>query len=294
MQRSDAFQLTRRSALLGAGSAVLVVAGSASAAEPVQSAWSQASHSGIRLLAGGPVAGTPSQHRAGIHIRMHEGFKTYWRHPGDSGVPPVFRFEGSQNLKSAVVRFPAPVKFADGAGGHSYGYHGPDVVLPLEIVAVDPGKPVHLHLQMDYAVCEKLCVPASGQAKLVISRNILAGMHPALLQAEKRVPSMHKMAEGDVLKVMGLRKAAEPEHFLVDVILPAKAQPVLFIEGESPWFMETKSFTQTGDDKGTFLVAVIEKSKAVDCTGADLTLTLVTEKNAIEVSNRLDVALIAP
>ena len=60
--------------------------------------------------------------RAGIEIRLDPGWKTYWRYPGDSGVPPTLDFAGSENVKSVTALWPAPQRFADGAGGHSIGY----------------------------------------------------------------------------------------------------------------------------------------------------------------------------
>src|ERR1700755_2648418 len=103
--------------------------------------------------------------RAGLEIRLKDGWKTYWRYPGDSGVPPVLDFSGSQNVKTVTVLYPAPARFPDGAGGQSIGYLG-DVLLPLHVVAVNPAKPVMLNLKFDYAVCEKLCVPAKAQLEL--------------------------------------------------------------------------------------------------------------------------------
>jgi DsbC/DsbD-like thiol-disulfide interchange protein len=290
--------VTRRALLVASCSAMvpfaLPVITPALADAALQSAWSKATHSEIRLIAGGPVAGFHGKHLAGIAFRMNPGFKTYWRHPGDSGVPPVFHFEGSDNLKSAEVRFPAPVRFADGAGGFSFGYTGPELILPIGIMAIDPAKPVHLKLRIEYAVCEKLCVPASGRAELVLGDRTRAGAHSGLLLAEQRVPALQKLGEGKAMKVVALRKAEQPEHFLVDVIAPPGTTPELIIEGESPWFLETKRFTSQSDGSGTYLIAVIERSKASDCTGADLALTLVGDKNAIEVRTRLDLALVTP
>ena len=74
-------------------------------------------------------------HRAGIEIRLAPGWKTYWRYPGDSGIPPRFDFSHSTNVKSVTVRYPAPQRLTD-ESGTSIGYkHG--VVFPLEIVPQD-------------------------------------------------------------------------------------------------------------------------------------------------------------
>ena len=56
--------------------------------------------------------------RAGVEIKLKEGWKTYWRYPGDSGVPPVLDFSRSQNVKAVTVLYPAPMRFPDGAGGN--------------------------------------------------------------------------------------------------------------------------------------------------------------------------------
>ena len=106
--------------------------------------------------------------RAGVEIKLKEGWKTYWRYPGDSGVPPVLDFSKSQNVKAVTVLYPAPTRFPDGAGGNSIGYKG-DVILPLHVVPQDAGKPVTLDLKLDYAVCEKLCVPAEAKLELLLT-----------------------------------------------------------------------------------------------------------------------------
>src|SRR6266542_1702588 len=82
--------------------------------------------------------------RAGIEIRLDPGWKTYWRYPGDSGVPPRFGFTRSENVASVSVLWPAPQSFSDGSG-RSIGYKD-DVIFPLRIVPRDPAKPVVLRL----------------------------------------------------------------------------------------------------------------------------------------------------
>ena len=129
------------------------------------SPWDDDLQSSVRLIAARTKGeGAGRIHRAGIEIRLSSGWKTYWRYPGDSGVPPAFDFSKSENVKSATVLFPAPIRFPDGAGGHSVGYKA-GVVLPVHVVPGDPAKPVMLRLKLDYAVCEKLCVPAEAKAR---------------------------------------------------------------------------------------------------------------------------------
>src|SRR5262245_48206912 len=82
------------------------------------SPWDKGSNWSVRLIGGAAQAGLV---RAGIEIKLDPGWKTYWRYPGDSGIPPRFDFAGSGNVKAVAVMWPAPHRFPDGAG-HSIGY----------------------------------------------------------------------------------------------------------------------------------------------------------------------------
>src|SRR5271170_5743974 len=128
------------------------------------SIWDGDARSAMRLVAGSPAGRGAA--RAGIELRLGAGWKTYWRYPGDSGVPPRFDFSKSTNVKSVAVRWPAPHRFTD-ENGASIGYKG-SVLLPLDIVPADPKQPVTLRLTLEYAICEKLCIPAVGAATLAV------------------------------------------------------------------------------------------------------------------------------
>src|SRR3954470_5703711 len=111
------------------------------------SPWQQDTHSAIRLLAGSRSGAVLL---GGIGIQLQPGWKTYWRNPGDSGVPPRFDFSKSDNVEAVTVLWPAPMKFNDGAGGTAVGY-GKQVVLPLRILAKHTDRPVTLRAEINYA-----------------------------------------------------------------------------------------------------------------------------------------------
>src|ERR1700754_1221665 len=129
------------------------------------SPWQRDSHSAVRLLAGSRSGAVLL---GGVAFQLQPGWKTYWRTPGDSGVPPRFDFSKSDNVEAVTVLWPAPQKFDDGAGGISLGYHD-QLVLPLRIVAKNVDKPVTLRAAIDYAVCQKLCIPVQANAELTFS-----------------------------------------------------------------------------------------------------------------------------
>ena len=108
--------------------------------------WVQGHSSRARLIAGNGLAG--------VEVQMPEGWKTYWRTPGDAGgVPPSFDWSQSENLAEATVLYPAPKRFSDKAGD-TVGYKG-TVVFPVRLAAKDPAKPIDLHLLLEYGVCRR-------------------------------------------------------------------------------------------------------------------------------------------
>src|SRR3954463_4604344 len=146
---------------VGLATTLLVVAFAIEVRADDSSPWQRDTHSAVRLLAGSRSGGVLL---GGIAFQMAPGWKTYWRNPGDSGVPPRFDFSKSDNVEAVTVLWPAPMKFDDGAGGQSFGYKQ-QVVLPRRIVAKDAGKPVTLRADINYAVCDKLCIPVDAKAE---------------------------------------------------------------------------------------------------------------------------------
>src|SRR5690242_4092990 len=155
--------IIRAPVLLGLAAAAF--ASSLTARAQDASPWQSEGHSAVRLLAGSRSGAVLL---GGVAFQLQPGWKTYWRTPGDSGVPPRFDFSKSENVEAVTVLWPAPLMFDDGAGGHSMGYHD-KVVLPLRIVVKNADKPVTLRAEINYAVCEKLCIPVEANAELAFT-----------------------------------------------------------------------------------------------------------------------------
>jgi DsbC/DsbD-like thiol-disulfide interchange protein len=228
----ECFQRAQILSVLTAGCLIgVTIAAAAPASAEDASAWNSDIRSAARLLAAsaGDEGGVRVL-RGGVEIKLQPGWKTYWRYPGDSGVPPTFDFSASENVKLVTVLWPAPVRFIEG-GGTSIGYKG-DVVLPLRVVPQDARKPVTLRLKLEYGVCEKLCVPASAKAELVLSG--AASKHDArVAAAEARVPKRGRIGDGGSPSIQAVRRdtgSGKPK-IVVDVAAPAGATVDLFAEG---------------------------------------------------------------
>ena len=133
------------------------------AADAYSSDWADGLKSSARLIAGAPADGVL---QAGVEIKLAPGAITYWRNPGDAGLPPTLSFEGSSNLAQARTSFPAPRRLREGSG-EAFGYDG-GLILPIDIEPIEPAKPVALALKLNYAVCERICVPAEASLRLVL------------------------------------------------------------------------------------------------------------------------------
>ncbi|MFN3722647.1 MAG: protein-disulfide reductase DsbD domain-containing protein [Paracoccaceae bacterium] len=98
-------------------------------------------------------------HMTALHLQLAPKWKTYWRAPGDAGIPPQFNWTGSENVGSVRFHWPAPDVFRTN-GMQTVGYHD-ELVLPIEVTPKDPRKPVRLMASIDLGVCKEICVPAT-------------------------------------------------------------------------------------------------------------------------------------
>ena len=149
-------------------------------ADPFASEWAPSAKSRARLIA--------DADGAALEIVLAPGAITYWRDPGEAGVPPTFDFAASENLASVQVNFPPPQRIDEPDGSVAFGYRA-GVILPLVAVARDPAKPVKLVAKVDYGVCEKICLPA----RAALSVTLPAGPSPfeeRLAQARARIPAI--------------------------------------------------------------------------------------------------------
>lgn len=247
------------------------------------SPWSRDRYAAVRLIAGSRTDGGGNVLLGGIEIELQPGWKTYWRTPGDSGVPPQFDFSKSENMESATVLWPAPEKFPDGAGGVSYGYRA-GVVLPLRIVAKNPAKPVRLNAHIQYAVCDKICVPVDAVATLIFT-DAVSTHDVALRSALERVPRPVRAGDDTPVALRSMTAAAGAKPRLqIEIAAPADTPIDLFAEGPSAdWALPVP--VNNGDNRnGTqrFVFELDGVPSGTDPRAAALRLTAVSKTGAYE------------
>src|SRR5712671_2855394 len=215
-------------AVLGIAATLSVACAAIEVRAEDSSTWQRDAHSAIRLLAGSR-SGTVLL--GGVAVQLQPGWKTYWRTPGDSGVPPRFDFSKSDNIEAVTVLWPAPATFDDGAGGHSLGYHD-QIILPLRIVAKNADKPVTLRAAINYAVCEKLCIPVEASAELAIA-SVASTEDSALFAALDTVPKPANVGDPNPLTIRDVKREGK-STVIVDVAVPDTRAVDLFVEGPTP------------------------------------------------------------
>ncbi len=268
------------------------------------SEWDAQSHTAVRLIAGSQVTGSDTKVlRAGVEIKLDPGWRTYWRDPGDSGVPPKLDFSGSDNVKSVTVLWPAPERFPDGAGGNSIGYLD-HVILPLRITPQNAAKQSSLQLKLGYDICKNMCVPVESELTLALNGD--GAEETAIEKAEIRVPRRVALGEGSDAKgakgsdgkslaILSVHREPGDDHdrVIVEVAAPPGAPIDLFVEGPTPdWSLplpELKGAAHDGNGPTRqFTFELDGLPPDAHAQGTTLTFTAVSSEDAIEVPARLD------
>lgn len=259
------------------------------------SAWAEARNAAARLVAAGEreIDGERVL-LAGIQVRLDKGWKTYWRNPGDAGLPPVFDWSDSANLGSARVLWPAPKRIADPAGS-AIGYQG-EVVFPVAVRAADADKPVELAVAFEFAVCADICVPVSADLALTLPPGGAADSPHASLLGEylDRVPV--KIAPGEeagdapVLAALDYALAPPEPHIAIEALFPAGAEKAdLFIEGPESFYVPmTERVGEVRNGRVRFRVDLSEGGDPEKLRGETLTFTLVSAGGSSETTHVLE------
>ncbi len=277
------FPVTRRGATaIGLGSLAAMFIPRSGRAEPVGLAteWTGQKNGRVRLLAVRLAAagGAPAKLYAGVHIQLAPGWKTYWRQPGEAGVPPSFDWKGSDNLEEANVLYPVPHRLVD-AGLISLGYKG-EVIFPVEVTPKTPDKPVALKLAIEYGVCKDICIPAEAQLSLIVPARY-AGTDPsnaALLGSQlAQVPRPAAMGGPSVTGFKAELTGAVP-RLTIDALFPKGSDGAdVLIEvpgGELAPFAVVSE--RKGSDAVRFEARFTSASEAKRFSGKPLLLTLVS------------------
>lgn len=260
------------------GPAMGLAAAIALAPGPSLAATTQNDVVSARLLGGWQQS--DGSHMAALRIDLAPGWKTYWRSPGEAGIPPAFDWSGSENLVSAQPLWPRPSVFHLN-GMRSIGYHD-QLVLPIEVRAGDPSLPVTLHARVDIGICRDICLPAT--LELTARLDPPGASDPAIRASLAALPQ-----KGDQAGLRAASCAVEPitDGLRVTATLslpPQGGGEVVAFETADPSIWVAESRAERHGDRlvaTTDLVPPSGKPFALDRSG--MTLTVLSDRGAVEI-----------
>ncbi len=218
---------------------------------------------------------------AAVQFDLAPGWKTYWRSPGDAGIPPQFDWSGSENLKSVDLLWPSPVVFHTN-GMQTIGYHG-QLVLPIEVQALDPSKPVRLSARIELGICDDICMPATVRLTAEIAA---PGAPDAAIKAALRERPVPGSAAGLGGISCDVAPIADGLQLTARMALPALggAETVAFETADpSVWVAEAVSERRGGE-----LVAVTElvppSGQPFSLDRSGVTVTVIADSGAVEIA----------
>ncbi|MCK7610736.1 protein-disulfide reductase DsbD domain-containing protein [Roseibium sediminicola] len=228
--------------------------------------WTEVQGGAVRLIAAGPSS--EGHYLAGLEFLLEPGWHTYWRAPGEAGIPPQISIDSSKNVKTLDVLYPVPERYSDGFS-NSIVYHD-GIVLPLLITPEAPEQTVSLSIDLFFGVCSDICVPgdaaltldlnasmhADDLADRLIRRDLAAVPGPATSD-DFRIRAVELGESGDTLRIeaeVGDHSntdlfAAGPEGSFIGLPEPAKRSG-----GKAVWMLSTKGLSTTADDTTLRLV----------------------------------------
>ena len=255
----------------------------ASAQSGLSTPWAPSARSAARLIVAGGLQG--GAYHAGVEIKLHPNTITYWRNPGEAGAPPVFSFAQSRNVAQANVLYPAPRRIAEAGGVQAIGYEA-SVVFPVLVVPIDAAKPVMVDLALNYAACERICVPAEAKLKLELHPQASGpGFSEQIAAAEKLVPEQGPASDGLLMLIEG---ASRPSWRVGGSALAEIMASDVFAEAPEGWYFDTQHGAEG------LAVTLAERPRNAAAARVPLVLTLAGAKGAREFHTMLDVAAAKP
>ncbi|WP_282120076.1 protein-disulfide reductase DsbD domain-containing protein [Ruegeria atlantica] len=232
----------------------------------------------LDILDGGRTA--KGTYLSAVRVTLQDGWKTYWRAPGDAGIPPEFNWNRSDNVGDVSITWPAPDVF-DQNGLQSIGYEN-QLVLPVEITPKNPARPVRLQGTMDLGVCKDVCIPE--QLKFDHTLDAQAGRNPTIAAALAQRPFSEREANV-ALASCHLSPTADGMRIEARVTMPsAGGREVAVIEPGNPalWASQTET-TRTGN-------TLIATSEVINASGgpfaldrSEIRITVLGANHAVDI-----------
>lgn len=281
-------ELRARSRIILAGAVLfglLELAAPGWSARAATSNWATDQHGAARLISAAEATGSSTQIDVGLQLRLTPGWHTYWRSPGDAGIPPSIDWKGSKNFAGAEIGWPAPKRLPSVGGLETVGYED-GVVLPIAVRLAQPGAPLHLHAEVDYASCKDICIPYHASLDLTLPAGLArpGPEAPLLAEAHTLVPGDPSATQWQLLRAtVESRSRGAALSVRLASTGPSFVSPDLFIEGLQKGSPKRPEITISAAGEVATLRVPIAGEPAAAIAGNPLNVTIVDGTHAAEI-----------
>lgn len=253
--------------------------------------WVDGDHVRLRLVAARAAPDGPLD--AAIEIELEPGWKTYWRSPGDAGIPPRLDFSASANASGPTIDFPPPERADDGFAVSNV-YHD-RVVLPVRFATSSASTDTRIELKADLGVCDEVCVPVSLSAGVTVPAGEAdAAAAGEIAEARAAVPGPGRPGQFEVLSLKRVGGTdAEPQFEATVAVGDAKSS-LLFAETPADWYPSPPALLKAETGKAVYTFAADRKTATSAIAGAEIRLTLTDGGEATSRVFTLDAASTSP
>ncbi|MEI6098722.1 MAG: protein-disulfide reductase DsbD domain-containing protein [Alphaproteobacteria bacterium] len=221
---------------------------------------------------------TSGHYMAGLDLTLAPDWKTYWRAPGETGIPPHFDWSGSHNVAAIRFHWPSPRVFTLN-GLQSIGYRD-ELLLPLEVIPADPAKPVALQLQMQLGICKDICMPAT----LILTQPLGGESDPRIAAALLRGPITASKA-GLTRIACHIAPINDGLQVSAQIDLPSQGAPetVVFETADKTVWVAGATTSRTGNilTAAADFVPVTGAPFALERSG--VTVTIIGQSHSVEI-----------
>lgn len=233
----------------------------------------------VEVLDGGVTA--DGTYLAALHFTLPEGWKTYWRAPGDAGIPPEFSWRGSSNIGAIDITWPTPRVFKTN-GFRTIGYQN-QLVLPLEITPRRADGPVRIKGRVDLGLCKDVCIP--GEVAFDHEFDRRSDRNPTIAAAMAQRP--YSATEAGVRSATcRIEPTTDGLRVEAHIAMPSTGgAEIAVIESGSPqlWASET-----TATRRGDTLIAEselinVDSGSATSLNRSQLRITVLGQRHAVDI-----------
>ena len=191
-------------------------------------------HVNASLIAGDVIHAPNAMIWTGLRMRHQPGWHTYWKNPGDAGMPTRIEWTLPDGWSAGGILWPAPQRIPAGALA-SYGYDG-DLVLPIKLFppsSWDGKTRVQISAHANWLVCKEQCIPENGTLTLALPATSAAAEQNLLRTWRTRVPQPFRFATASARKSQG-RLVITLEPVVAGQFFPEREE--LIEPGDPPQF----------------------------------------------------------